>query len=347
MQTNIQDKQEVTLVIGGAGYIGSHTVLYLNQNNIKTIILDNFSQKQNFKPRFNSNNLETITGDYGNTKILENIFNKYNINSILHFAGATEVGLSVIDPIRFYENNISNSIKLIKTALNYNIKKIIFSSTCAVYGIPEDIPITETHSKKPISPYGKTKLMIENLLQDCASAYNLKYIILRYFNAAGAMPEYNLYEQHNPETHLIPLLFNAVYQDKIFNLYGNNYNTKDGTCVRDYLHVYDLASAHYLALEHLNNHNNSNIFNLGTGHGYSVQEIINSLEKILNTKIKIYIADRRAGDPAVLIADASKAKNILKWAPKYSNLEYLLNSVKASYKLFNFDSNKNKYYQKY
>lgn len=325
---------QAILVTGGAGYIGSHTALYLTQQGYKVIILDDYSQQQDFAPTWPE---KIIKADFADAQVLHEIFTSYKILAIMHFAGSTEVGLSVTSPLDFYENNVAKTIKLIKIALDHGVNKIIFSSSCAVYGIPEYLPLTEAHPCHPISPYGQTKLMVEQVLRDCAQAYNLKYVILRYFNAAGALPEYNLFEQHTPETHLIPLLFRAVlnqassnqvnYNQANFKIFGHDYNTVDGSCVRDYLHVWDLAAAHYLAFVHLQNNLPSDIFNLGTGHGYSVLQIVQAVERVTGVSLKVELVDRRAGDPAVLVADASRARDILKWAPQILELDFMLRSV--------------------
>jgi UDP-glucose 4-epimerase len=342
------------LVTGGAGYIGSHTALYLTQQGYKVIILDDYSQQQDFAPNWPE---KIIKADFADEQVLHEIFTSYTILAIMHFAGSTEVGLSVTSPLDFYDNNVAKTIKLIKIALAHGVNKIIFSSSCAVYGIPEYLPLTETHPCHPISPYGQTKLMVEQILQDCALAYNLQFVILRYFNAAGALPEYNLSEQHTPETHLIPLLFRAVINQASasqassnqvnsnktsfnqanysqasvgqagFKIFGHDYDTVDGSCVRDYLHVWDLAAAHYLAFVHLQNNLPSEIFNLGTGQGYSVLQIVRAVERVTGVSLKLELADRRAGDPAVLVADASRARDILKWAPQILDLDFMLRSV--------------------
>lgn len=335
---------QAILVTGGAGYIGSHTALYLTQQGYKVIILDDYSQQQDFAPTWPE---KIIQADFADEQVLHEIFTSYKILAIMHFAGSAEVGLSVTSPLDFYENNVAKTIKLIKIALAHGINKIIFSSSCAVYGVPEFLPLTEDHQCRPISPYGQTKLMVERILQDCALAYNLQFVILRYFNAVGALPEYNLFEQHTPETHLIPLLFRAVinqadnslasykqastnqasYGQASFKIFGHDYNTVDGSCVRDYLHVLDLASAHYLAFEHLQNNLPSDIFNLGTGQGYSVLQITQAVERVTGVSLKLELVGRRAGDPAVLVADASCARDILKWAPQTLDLDFMLRSV--------------------
>ncbi|KKP23843.1 MAG: UDP-glucose 4-epimerase [candidate division TM6 bacterium GW2011_GWF2_28_16] len=329
--------QKTVLVLGGAGYIGSNTAYLLSQKDYNVIILDKLIYNQKFDHNF----AKLIIGDFADEKILENIFKTYKIDAVLHFAALIEVGLSVINPVQFYNNNVIKTLKFLDIMLSYNIKKFIFSSSCAVYGNPVQIPIPEEHKYNPISPYGKNKLIIEYALQDYAHAYNLNYISLRYFNAAGtgvipdtdpgSKPKIFLGEQHIPETHIIPLLLRAIKNNKIFTIFGDNYNTQDGTCVRDYIHVQDLAHAHYLALEYLignnNNINNSQVFNLGTGLGYSVKDLILCAQKITGKKANIQICPRREGDVDTLVADNKKIKNTLGWSPEYSSLENIMRSA--------------------
>ena len=249
----------------------------------------------------------------------------------MHFAALIEVGESVKNPRAFYNNNVIKTIQLLETMLDHNIKKFIFSSSCAVYGTPQQLPLTETHPRNPISPYGNNKLMVEFALEDFSRAYGLQFVALRYFNAAGSMPEYGLGEQHTPESHLIPILLRAAHEGRPFYIFGTDYNTKDGSCVRDFLHTWDLADAHWLALEHLNNGNPSDCFNLGTGHGFSVKEMIEVAQKVCGVQIKTIESARRPGDPATLVADLSKARDILGWEPRYSNLEHIVKTANTFY----------------
>ncbi len=310
------------LITGGAGYIGSHAAYLMQKKGYKLIILDNFWQNQTF----NHSWAQVINGYFADKKILETIFKENQIESVMHFAAFIEVGESVKNPLKYYENNVVKTLDLLNLMLKHNVKKFIFSSSCAVYGIPQYLPLNENHPTNPINPYGKCKLIIEEVLKDLDKSDNLKFVSLRYFNAAGALPEENLGEQHLNETHLIPLLLRAAKDNKCFKIFGDDYQTKDGSCIRDFVHVLDIAQAHILALEYLNE-NKSDFFNLGTGHGFSVKEIISSMEKILKTKIRIEIAARREGDPAILVADSTKANNILKWSPKYSDLNNILKSA--------------------
>jgi len=311
------------LVTGGAGYIGSHTAYLLHQKGYEVIIIDSLEHKQ----QFNYNWARFIKSDFSDEKVLQKIFTSYNIQAVIHFAAFIEVGESVKNPLKFYENNVVKTIKLLKTMLAHNIKKFIFSSSCAVYGKPQYLPLTEDHPKNPISPYGNNKLIIEMALKDFCDAYDLQYVSLRYFNAAGAMPQYGLGENHDPETHLIPIILRAALHSKPFYIFGNDYATKDGSCVRDYIHVWDLAQAHWLAFEYLYNENPSDYFNLGTGNGFSVKEIVKSIQKICGFKINILHKTRRKGDPPTLVANPQKAKDILGWEPQYSNLEYIIKTA--------------------
>ncbi len=314
------------LVTGGAGYIGSHTAFLLAQKGYKVIVLDLLVHQQ----KFNHEWAHFICDDVGNKQTLDHVFSTYKINAVMHFAAYASVGESVKNPLKYYKNNVVNTTQLLQSMLQHNIKKIIFSSTAAIYGNPQIIPITEDHPTNPINPYGQTKLIIENMLKDLHTAYDLHYITLRYFNAAGALPEHGLYEQHKPETHITPLLLSAAQQNKPFYVFGTDYPTNDGSCIRDYLHVWDLAHAHVSALEHLEHEKPSDIFNLGTGNGISVKEMINAVERICKTKIKIINQEKRPGDPPVLVADPSKAMNILGWQPQYSHIDFILQSAYAA-----------------
>lgn len=313
------------LITGGAGYIGSHTAFYLSQKGYKIIILDNFSQNQDF----NISWAKVIKSDFSDEKTLERIFSQNKIDAVMHFAAFINVSESVKSPAKYYINNISKTINLLDKMIEHNIKKFIFSSSCAVYGNPCFLPLTENHPLNPITPYGKSKLIIENILKDMNNAYGMQFVCLRYFNAAGALPEYNLGEQHLEEGHLIPSLIRSSYMNKPFSVYGNDYPTKDGTCIRDFIHVLDIAEAHWLALKHLTENKPSDFFNLGTGNGFSIKEIIQSIENISRSKINIIYSKKRQGDPPTLIADASKASTILNWNPKFSDLEFIIRSALA------------------
>lgn len=316
--------QETVLITGGAGYIGSHIGFLLARKGYRVILLDALHYHHK-TPLFPWGKL-TI-GDYGNREILNTIFTAHRIKAVIHCAGYNEINNSMIDPHTFYENNVVKTITLLDCMRTHNVPCIIFSSNCAVYGNPENTPIAETHLRNPISPYGNTKHMIEMILKDYNTAYGINYVALRIFNAAGAVPEYQLGEPRTPATHLIPLLINAALTGKPFSIFGTSHDTHDGTSVRDYVHVLDIADAQARALNHLLNGNASDCFNIGTGRGTSVRAMINAVEQIYNLKIKIHHAVPHQGDPAILIADASRARDILGWNPRYSALEFIIRST--------------------
>lgn len=304
------------LVTGGAGYIGSHVVRLLLKKGFEVIILDNLSRGH--KASLPQNVIfEEV--DLLDREKLSAVVQKHNIESVIHFAAFAYVGESVEDPEMYYRNNVSGSVNLINTLKEKGVKRFVFSSTCSLYGNPLTIPISELETTKPINPYAKTKLMIEQILADYETAYGMKYVALRYFNAAGASVSGEIGESHFPEPHLIPLvLFTALGKRESISVYGDDYPTPDGTCVRDYIHVEDLADAHVKALEYLNKGNSSQIINLGTGDGNSVKEVISVAEEVTGRKIKSVFSQRRAGDPAVLVADNKKAKEVLGWSPKFN-----------------------------
>lgn len=316
------------LVTGGAGYIGSHCVLALLNQGYDVVIFDNFSTgHREIVEKFSD--VKIFQGDLQNIDELEKVFKSYKIDAVVHFAAFSQVGESVQDPQKYYYNNVFGTLNLLNTMLNNEVKNIVFSSTAAVYGEPEYTPINENHSTKPINPYGKTKLMIENIMDDYDKAYGLKSVRLRYFNACGADSKQRCGEWHNPETHLIPNVLKSSFDSqKIFNIFGDNYETKDGTCVRDYIDVEDLADAHVLALKYLFNGGETNYFNLGTNCGNTVKEVFNACSEIVGKEINVKVCARRDGDPAVLIADNSKAGKILGWKPKKSLNESITNAYK-------------------
>jgi UDP-glucose 4-epimerase len=343
----LSTKQPTILVTGGAGYIGSHVALLCNQKGYRVIVLDTFRHRQHVPYPFEivslheltsvsetgdtpqSNALSVVVADYADKNVLSEVFEHFNITTVIHCAALIEVGESVKTPRTYYNNNVIKTFSLLETMLDYGVNSIIFSSSCAVYGVPQELPISESHPKNPISPYGKNKLMVEMMLEDFASAYNLHYVALRYFNAAGAMPDYGLYEQHQPESHLIPLVLRAATEQMPFTIFGNHYPTPDGTCIRDYVHVWDIAHAHHKALEYLGNGGQSLCLNLGTGQGYSVQEIIAAVEKQCATTIHYSYAPQRPGDPAILTADSNKARDILAWKPIHSDLYNIISSINS------------------
>ena len=304
------------LVTGGAGYIGSHVVRLLIKKGLDVIVLDNLSRghEASLPQNIIFEEVDLLDGDK-----LSAAIQKHKIESVIHFAAFAYVGESVENPEMYYRNNVLGSFNLINALKEKGVKIFVFSSTCSLYGNPLTIPISEEETTKPINPYAKTKLMIEQILADYDFAYGMKYVALRYFNAAGASTKGEIGESHFPEPHLIPLvLFTALGKRESISVYGDDYPTDDGTCIRDYIHVEDLADAHVKALEYLNNGNSSQIINLGTGDGNSVKEVISVAEEVTGKKIKSVIAPRRAGDPAVLVADNKKAKEVLGWNPKFN-----------------------------
>ncbi|MFA5871124.1 MAG: UDP-glucose 4-epimerase GalE [Parcubacteria group bacterium] len=304
------------LVVGGAGYIGSIAVKNLLANNHEVVIFDNLST--GFERLINKN-AEFIKGDLLNPRDLETVFKSNEIDVVMHFAAYSLVGESVENPQKYFTNNISGSLGLFRAMLASGVKKFIFSSTAAIFGEPEKVPIEENDPKNPTNPYGVSKLAIENILDAYDHAYGLKSICLRYFNAAGADPEGNFGEMHNPETHLIPLALKAAKGTREgIQIYGTDYPTPDGTCVRDYIHVEDLIDAHILALDYLEKENKSERFNLGSENGYSVKEVIAKCQEITGIDFKVEETDRRPGDPPVLVASSQKIRKILGWKAKYS-----------------------------
>jgi UDP-glucose 4-epimerase len=305
------------LVTGGAGYIGSHTVLSLQQRGYEVIILDNLVYgHQDLVDQVLKTKL--IIGDISDRSLLDQLFSEHSIEAVMHFAAYAYVGESVINPAKYYRNNVVGTLTLMEAMLEAKVKKIVFSSTCATYGIPEIIPIPEHHPQSPINPYGMSKLMVERIIKDFCLAYNFKSVIFRYFNAAGADPNGLLGEDHNPETHLIPLtLLTALGKRDSIKVFGTDYPTPDGTCIRDYIHVTDLAEAHVLGLEYLLNGGNSEILNLGNGNGFSVKEVIDTAIKVTNRSIPIVEDARRSGDPPILVGSSEKAQKILNWSIKY------------------------------
>lgn len=314
---------ESVLVTGGAGYIGSHAVYALVAKGYRVIVLDLK------KPVTPIASVVYIQGDCGDTALLSKIFLAYAICAVMHFAAFIEVGESVKEPLKYYHNNVAKTIVLLQAMIQHGISFFIFSSSCAVYGNPQKIPLTEEHPKNPISPYGATKQFIEQVLSDLDAAKELRFVALRYFNAAGALAEQGLGERHYPETHIIPLLLRAALHGTSFTIYGDDYPTADGTCMRDYLHVVDIAAAHFLALDYLLKGGFSDCFNLGVGKAYSVKEIVHTVERITGCSIECVIGTRRQGDPPVLCADFAKVKDKLDWHPDYSSLENMVTSAYA------------------
>lgn len=303
------------LITGGAGYIGSHVNKELHKRGFETLVLDNLTTGHEGFVKWG----RIVKADLRDKAALLDVFSKYEIEAVLHFAASAYVGESVENPAKYYENNMISTLNLLDVMLRYNVKKFVFSSSCATYGDIHGAVITEETAQRPINPYGRTKYMIEQVLADYHKAYGLCYCALRYFNAAGADMEAEIGEWHFPETHLIPLLLDVALGKKEYaDILGADYPTEDGTCVRDYVHVTDLAMAHILALEYIERNANSDVFNLGYGKGYSVKEIIDIVEGVTEKKLKKMVRNRRDGDPPILVANAEKARNVLHWKSQFS-----------------------------
>ena len=312
-------------IVGGAGYIGSHMVKTAYKANHQVITIDNLSTGHKDSVLFGKFEFCDIL----DRKRLDKLFNLYNPDVVMHFSAYSSVGESVIDPYKYYHNNVVGTLNLLKSMIDNDCKKFIFSSSASIFGNPDYIPIDEDHPKRPVNPYGKSKLMVEEILKDFESAYDLKYVSFRYFNAAGHDPEGELSERHEPETHLLPLVLQAANgQRDSINIYGNDYDTKDGTCIRDYIHVNDLVNAHLKGLEYLNNSDTSSAeFNLGNGNGYSVKEIIQKVKEITEKDFKVLETARRDGDSAVLIASSDKARKQLEIGRDFINIEKIIKTL--------------------
>lgn len=313
------------LICGGAGYIGSHTVSELLDRGEKVIVVDNL-QTGHREAVLNGANL--YVGDLRDPLFLDKVFTENQIDSVVHFAADSLVGESVENPLKYYDNNVYGAICLLKAMEKHGTKKIVFSSTAATYGEAKNFPIQESDPTDPTNPYGETKLAIEKLLKWSEQAYGTKYVVLRYFNVAGAHMDGHLGEDHSPETHLIPIILQvALNKREKISIFGDDYETHDGTCIRDYIHVTDLANAHILALEKLSRDHTSGIYNLGNGNGFSVKEVIEAARLVTGHPIPTQIAPRRGGDPAKLVASSEKAVKELGWEPKYTTLEEMIDSA--------------------
>lgn len=314
------------LVTGGAGYIGSHTVRELASNGYRPISLDNLSKGHERAVVAG----DLVKGELADEELLESIFQKYSVDAVMHFAALCEVGESVEDPRLYYEQNMVNSLTLLRVMLRHDVRKFILSSTCATYGDPQHTPIDELHPLQPINPYGASKIMVEEVLREYDRAYGLSFVSLRYFNAAGASLDARLGESHNPETHLIPRILKvATGESAMVQVFGNDYPTVDGTCIRDYVHVLDLASGHVAAYKWLCEGGASEVFNLGTGQGCSVMELVEAVRQLTGRKISLEVSSRRLGDPPCLVANSNKAHQILKWRPEHSDIETILSTAWA------------------
>ena len=307
------------LVCGGAGYIGSHTVHQLIKSNEDVVIVDNLQtghlKAVNPKAKF-------YKGDIRDDAFLDKVFSENNIEAVIHFAANSLVGESMTNPLLYFNNNVYGMQVLLESMVKHNIDKIVFSSTAAVYGEPKKVPILEDDETNPTNTYGETKLTMEKMMKWVNKANGIKFVSLRYFNVAGALEDGSIGEDHSPETHLIPLILQVPLKKREhITVFGDDYPTEDGTCIRDYIHVLDLADAHIKALNYLRAGNESNIFNLGNGKGFSVKEMIDATKEATGEEIKVVLGERRAGDPAILIASSEKAHNLLNWEPKYTNVK--------------------------
>lgn len=323
MNTSISSSKTI-LITGGAGYIGSHTNKELSNKGYGTIVFDNLSRGHKEFVKWG----DLVIGDLADVGSLKRVFELYPIKAVMHFAAFAYVAESFEEPALYYSNNVLNTINLLSLMRDFGIRHFIFSSSCATYGNPVSLPVAETHPRNPISPYGRTKYMVENILDDHARAYGLRYVSLRYFNAAGADVGGEVGERHSPETHLIPLVLEAASGERQYvEIFGSDYDTPDGTCIRDYVHVTDLADAHILALEYLLQGGDNEVFNVGTGRGYSINEVIRAAENITGCNIPLKASARRKGDPAVLVSSPGKIMKTLSWQPKFDNLNAILNTA--------------------
>jgi UDP-arabinose 4-epimerase len=312
------------LVTGGAGFIGSHTCKALACAGLEPVVLDDLSMGHRGAVRWGP----FIHGNVGNRSLLRQMMAEHRIEGVIHFAAHAYVGESVSEPRKYFHNNVANTLALLDAMMDVGVQRIVFSSTCATYGLPESLPIGEDHPQRPVNPYGESKLFVEKILQAYGHAYGLRWITLRYFNAAGADPDGELGEVHEPETHLIPLVIHAALgQRPWIDVFGTDYKTSDGTAIRDFIHVTDLADAHARALRHLRNGGESLALNLGTGTGYSVREVIATVERVGRCPVPVREAPARPGDPPALVADARRAQRVLGWQPQYANLDVIVGTA--------------------
>lgn len=315
--------KETILVTGGAGYIGSHTVRQLAGEGRKIVVLD--SLVYGHREAIVDPSVELVVGEVGDRELLSELFKRHDFSAVIHFAAFTYVGESVTDPLKYYQNNMADPLVLLQVMREFGCKAFVFSSTCATYGVPEALPITEKNPQEPINPYGRSKLMMEWVLKDCETAWGLRSACLRYFNASGCSDDGLIGEDHDPETHLIPRVLMALTGEiDSIEVFGEDYETPDGTCVRDYIHVEDLAEAHGLAVDHLIAGGDSIRCNLGTGVGVSVKEIIAVAEEVTGKKVPVKYGPRRAGDPAELVADPALAKNLLGWTASRRDIRQMI-----------------------
>ncbi len=320
----MSEPKSTILVTGGAGYIGSHAVLALKEAGYEVLIFDNleYGHQELVETVLG---VELVKGDTRDRASIDRVFATHKIDAVMHFAAYIAVGESVAEPGMYYQNNVVGSLNLLEAMTAAGVNKFVFSSTSAVYGIPQYTPIVEEHPFAPISPYASSKLMVENILSDFDTAHGLKSVRFRYFNAAGADPSGRLGEDHTPETHLIPLiLLTALGKREHISVYGTDYPTPDGTCIRDYIHVHDLAAAHVLGLKYLLEGGESQVFNLGNGNGFSVREVIETAKQVTGKEIKVVYGDRRAGDPSILVGSSDRVRSVLGWKPTYPDLQNII-----------------------
>jgi UDP-glucose 4-epimerase len=310
------------VVAGGAGYIGSHMVRMLQESGYQAVVVDNMATGYADAVRFGA---ELRAGDIGDAGFMRGVLREFQPKCVMHFAAASLVGESMVQPSKYWRNNLVQTLNLLDTMLECEVKQFIFSSTAAVYGNPIEVPITEQHPQLPINPYGNSKLAVEKALQDYGTAYGLRSITLRYFNAAGAHPDGSIGERHEPETHLIPLVLQvASGRREVIGRFGQDFPTRDGSCIRDYIHVQDLCTAHLLALRKLEEGAGTTVYNLGNGNGHSVNEVIEAARRVTGHPIPVRDDPRRAGDPPVLVADATRARQELGWTPQYADIETII-----------------------
>lgn len=314
------------MVTGGAGYVGSHVVRELQALGIPCVVVDSLVRgHRELVP-----NADVIVGDTRDAALMRRVIRDYRVDAVMHFAAYAYVGESVAEPLTYYDNNVTATVSLLKTMVESDVKMMVFSSTCATYGLPETTPIHEDHPQHPINPYGATKMMVERILRDVDRAHGLRSVVFRYFNAAGADRSGQIGEWHAPETHLIPLTLQAAAGRRTgVEIYGTDYPTPDGTCIRDYIHVTDLAQAHVLGLRYLESGEPSDAFNLGNGNGFSVREVIGAAERIVGRPVKVVEASRRPGDPPILVGASAKARQVLGWAPKLTTLDVIIETAWA------------------
>lgn len=312
----------VVLITGGAGYIGSHNVRYLLDKGYQVVVVDNLCR--GFADAV-TEGATLVEGDIGDAALLDWVFTEYPVEAVLNFASYIEVGESVREPSLYYRNNVGTTLVLLDAMARHGVQRLVFSSTAAIFGNPVRTPIDEDHPRAPINPYGRGKWLVEQLLEDYAAAYGLQSVCLRYFNAAGADPDGRMGERHHPESHLIPLVLQAASgRRRSISIFGEDHSTDDGTCVRDYVHVEDLAQAHWQALEYLAAGNGSAAFNLGNGNGYSIREVTDAARAVTGREFKVQSGPRRAGDPPVLVADSTRARERLGWRPQYGELSTII-----------------------